>query len=65
MKIIQLKNKMDDSELHKQTEQTYTFMFFHLPLLNRINPVMAMAVSATGMAMKTPSGPKSITLASR
>ena len=36
----------------------YTLTVFHLPLLKSINAAMVMAVSATGIAMNTPVGPK-------
>ena len=36
----------------------YNFLDFHLPFLNSTNAAILMAVSATGMAMKTPVGPR-------
>ena len=35
----------------------YILNFFHLPLLKRMIPAMAIKVSATGIATKTPVGP--------
>ena len=37
--------------------------FFHFPFLKKIHAAIAIAVSATGIAIKTPMGPQSNTLA--
>ena len=41
----------------------YTTTLFHLPFLKNTQAVIAMAVSATGMATKAPVGPQANTFA--
>lgn len=43
----------------------YTFLVFHLPLLNKINEAMVIDVSEIGIAANTPVGPHVKYLASR
>ena len=43
----------------------YTFVVFHLPFLNMTQAAIVIAVSATGMAINTPIGPRPALFANR
>lgn len=57
-RIIRI-NQVAQSSIHQ------TVTVFHLPFLNKIKAAIAIAVSATGIEIKTPVGPNSKYFASR